>query len=385
MAIRAITCFLAGKRVLYATPTSEQVAKFWWEVTQALRDLIDAKALYKNETEHLIEIPRTENRIRAKTAWDANTLRGDYADELILDEFQLMNEDVWELVGAPMLLDNDGNAVFIYTPPSLHSRGRGKAKDPRHAAQLYKRAEADTTGRWAAFHFTSHDNPHISEEALSEITGDMTRLAYEQEILAEDKEEAPGALWHHDQIERLRVAQAPTPLVRIVVGIDPPGGATECGIVVAGKGADGHGYVLADYSLRASPQVWAATAVKAYEEHNADRLLGEKNYGGDMVQSTIRNVEGGQRVSYKDVVATRGKALRAEPIAALYERGIVHHVGAFHRLEDELCQWQPGDSSSPNRLDACVWALTELDLSVSEKQTYMSVAPRRFAGSKGAY
>jgi hypothetical protein len=94
-----------------------------------------------------------------------------------------------------MLLDNNGDAVFIYTPPSLHSRGTSKARDPRHAAKLFQRAQADTTGRWEVFHFTSHDNPHISDISLAEVAADMTHLAYRQEILAEDVEEAPGALW----------------------------------------------------------------------------------------------------------------------------------------------------------------------------------------------
>lgn len=336
IAIYAVDRFLAGRRVLYAAPTNEQVAKFWWEVTEALRVPIAAKAIYKNETEHIIERRGTTNRIRAKTAWNANTLRGDYADELILDEWQLMNEEAWEVVGAPMLLDNDGNAVFIYTPPSLHTRSVSKAKDPRHAALLYKAAASDGSGRWAVFHFTSHDNPHISATALDDITQDMTQLAYRQEILAEDSDEAPGALWKRPMLDAGRVAKAPT-LVRVVVGVDPPGGQTEAGIVVVGKGADGHGYVLADYSLRASPHEWASVAVRAYEEYQADRLIGEKNYGGDMVQYTIRSVPGGETVSYTDAQATRGKAIRAEPIAALFEQGKFHHVGAFPHLENELC------------------------------------------------
>lgn len=96
------------------------------------------KVLYKNESEKYIELPGTKQRIKAKTAWNADSLRGDYADELILDEFQLMNEDIWDLVGAPMLLDNNGNAVFIYTPPSLHSRSVSKANNKMHAAKFFR-------------------------------------------------------------------------------------------------------------------------------------------------------------------------------------------------------------------------------------------------------
>jgi phage terminase large subunit-like protein len=261
-----------------------------------------------------------------------------------------------------MLLDNDGDAVFVYTPPSLHSRSRTKAFDPRHAAKLFKKALADTSGRWEAFHFASHDNPHISAAALDDITADMTTLAYEQEILALDKDEAPGALWHHDLLDANRVERPPA-LARVVVGVDPPGGAAECGIVVAGLGVDRQGYVLADYSIEASPQVWAARVVGAYHDYQADRVVGEVNYGGDMVESTIRTAAGGEYVSFKAVRASRGKAVRAEPVAALYERGLVHHVGPFHHLEDELCNWEPFSSAaSPNRLDALVWALSELML-----------------------
>lgn len=355
--------FLAGRRILYATPTAEQVDRFWFEVKRALAEPLDAGVLYKHEGRHIIEIPDTETRIRAKTAWDANTLRGDYADLLILDEWQLMNEDAWDRVGAPMLLDNDGDAIFVYTPPSLHSRGRTKARDPRHTAKMFKRAKADKSGRWAAFHFTSRDNPHISAAAIDDLAHDMTALAYRQEIMAEDVDDAPGALWARATIEKYRVLQHPD-LERIVVGVDPPGGATECGIVVGGVAfvnGQKHGYVLADDSSRASPNVWARAVITAYHRHKADRIVAEANFGGDMVENTIRTVE--PDISYKAVNASRGKAIRAEPVAALYEQGRIHHVGEFSFLEDELCTWEPGvGARSPNRLDALVWAMTEVGL-----------------------
>lgn len=188
VAIRTVTRFLQGRRQLYAAPTSEQVGKFWFEVCQALEPGIRLGYLKKNESELFIEKPGTEQRIKAKTAWNADMLRGDYADDLYLDEYQLMNEDTWEIVGAPMLLDNNGDAVFIYTPPSLRSAGVSKARDPRHAAKLFKKAQEDTTGRWQTVHFTSHDNPYISKEALADITTEMSKQSYRQEILAEDDE-----------------------------------------------------------------------------------------------------------------------------------------------------------------------------------------------------
>ena len=186
VAILAVRDFLEGRRILYTAPTTEQTDRFWFEVTRSLAEPVTAGMLYKNETEHLIERAGTQNRIRAKTAWNANSLRGDYADKLIFDEYQLTDEDAWEVVGAPMLLDNNGDAVFIYTPPSLRSAGVSKARDPRHAAKMFKMAQADETGRWEAFHFTSHDNPYISEDALGELIQDMSKQSYRQEILAED-------------------------------------------------------------------------------------------------------------------------------------------------------------------------------------------------------
>ena len=355
--IYAVKKFLEGHRVLYAAPTEDQIGSFWYEVKRALAEPIDNGIYTKNETMHYIELPGTKQRIRAKTAFNADTLRGDYADELLLDEFQLMNEDTWAIVGAPMLLDNDGNATFIYTPPSLHSRSRTKATDPQHAAKLFKKAQADTTGRWEAFHFTSMDNPYISKEALEDITQDMSSLAYRMEILAEDVDEAPGALWTRENIEKSRVHKSPD-LARIIVGVDPSAtsGGDEAGIITVGCDKTDY-YTLADDSVQGSPQTWARAAVTAYYRVHADLIVAEKNNGGEMVEAVIKQVDSSVRV--KLVWASRGKATRAEPISALSEQGRDHHLGYFPQLEDELCLWIPGDQS-PNRLDAKVWAMTEL-------------------------
>jgi hypothetical protein len=371
--ILAVEAFLQGRRVLYAAPTTEQIGQFWKEVKTALAGPIDAGIFSKNETEHVIERMGTDQSIKAKTAWNADTLRGDFADLLILDEWQLMDETAWENVGAPMLLDNNGDAVFVYTPPSLRSQALSRARDPRHAAKMYKQALEEQQAaaaegrqpRWEAFHFTSQDNPHISKDALAEISRDMTSLSYRQEIMAEDLEEVPGALWSIVQFDNGRVHQVP-PLARKAVAIDPPGGSGECGIIVAGVGrcsckgtAETHGFVLQDRSLKGPPDRWAKEAVAAYHTFHADRIFGEKNFGGDMVEATLRTVD--PSISYQSVSASRGKAVRAEPIAALYEQGKVHHVGRLDGLENEMISWQPGSSCwSPNRIDALVWVLTEL-------------------------
>ena len=375
IAVRAVQRFLAGRRILYAAPTQEQVDAFWYEVKRALVEPLDAGVYYKNESLHLIELAGTKQRIRAKTAWNADTLRGDYADTLILDEWQLMDEAAWGEVGVPMLLDNDGDAVFIYTPPSLRSRSVSKARDPLHAARMYKAALADTTGRWAAYHFTSLDNPYISPSALDTIAADMTALAYRQEILAEDVEDAPGALWkrtsfkygeppHAHDAQGVDIGRDMT---RVVVGVDPAAtsGATsaETGIIVAGRASDGLYYVLDDRSVRASPDGWARRAVQAYKDYRAGSIVPEVNNGGEMVIHTIRTVD--STVTVYAVHATRGKAIRAEPVAALSEQGKLIYVRPFPELEDQQCTWTPESGKSPDRLDALVWAVTALSAGVS--------------------
>lgn len=357
VSILAVEKFLQGRRVLYATPTAEQIDRFWTEVTRALAEPIEGGAFYKNETKHIVELPNTEQRIRAKTAWNSDTLRGDYADVLILDEWQMMDEAAWNEVGAPMLLDNNGDAIFIYTPPSLHNRSVTKAHDPQHAAKLFKRAAVDPSGRWATWHFTSHDNPHISAEALADISKDMTSLAIRQEIMAEDLNEAPGALWRREDIDKSRVTKHPD-LERVVVGVDPTATTEgdEAGIITGGRTGDDY-YTLADDSMQGSPQAWATAAVTAYHRHKADLLVAEKNNGGEMVEAVIKQVD--PTVNVRLVHASRGKATRAEPIAAIAEQGRDHHVGAYPKLEDEMCMWVPGDAS-PNRMDAKVWMMTEL-------------------------
>jgi phage terminase large subunit-like protein len=189
-----------------------------------------------------------------------------------------------------------------------------------------------------------------------------TRLG-RQELDAELLDDVQGALWNGAMIERSRCTPADVPeLQRVVVAIDPAvtshleSDAT--GIVVVGLGADGHGYVLADCSGKFSPTEWAKEAVRLYHLHKADRIVAEVNNGGDLVEATIRMID--QNVSYKAVHASRGKLIRAEPVSALYEQNRVHHVGLFAELEDELCTFSPGSSTSPDRLDALVWGISDL-------------------------
>lgn len=174
-------------------------------------------------------------------------------------------------------------------------------------------------------------------------------------------DQIPGALWSQQTIDQHRVSTHPD-LVRIVIGVDPSGsgadGADECGIVAVGKGNDGRLYVLRDVSGTIAPDQWAARVSHAYDDLEADKVVAETNFGGAMVTSTLRHAHPGMPV--KTVTASRGKAVRAEPIAWLYTDGQVQHVGSFPLMEDELTTWTPDSGWSPGRLDALVWACTEL-------------------------
>lgn len=196
-----------------------------------------------------------------------------------------------------------------------------------------------------------------------------TRLG-RQELDGEILDDNPLALWKRANIDATRVAALPegVSLIRVVVGLDPTCTADgdDAGIVAAGKGSDGEYYVLDDSTISGTPLQWATAAIAAYNRHRADRIVYETNQGGDMVAHTLQSVQ--RNIPLRGVTASRGKAVRAEPIAALYEQGRVHHVGFFRQLEDELCEWEPGSSTSPNRLDALVWALTDLSRKPEVKQ-----------------
>jgi phage terminase large subunit-like protein len=200
-----------------------------------------------------------------------------------------------------------------------------------------------------------------------------TRLG-RQELLGEYLDDLPGALWTRALIERARVVRPPE-LARVVVAIDPAAGAgagaDETGIIVAALGRDQHGYVLADLSGRLSPDQWARRAVAAARDFRAERIVAERNNGGDMVGHVLRTVDPNASLSL--VWASRGKAARAEPVAALYEQGRVHHAGAFPQLEDQMASFAAENTADQDghmdRLDALVWGLSDLMLGPAPAQS----------------
>ena len=266
-----------------------------------------------------------------------------WTDELAAWQY----EDTWNQLQFGLRLGDHPQTVITTTP-----RPTKLIKD------LIKR---DSTVVTRGSTFENAEN--LSQSALVEMQARYagTRLG-QQELFGEILDDNPGALWNRAMIDTVRVTTLP-PLMRVVIGVDPAVTSGEesdfTGIVAAGMSADGHYYILADDTLKASPDAWARKAINAFELHKADRIIAETNNGGDLVVHLLQQVN--PNVPVKKVTATRGKAVRAEPIASLYEQGRVHHVGYFADLETEMCEWEPGVSSkSPDRMDALVWALTEL-------------------------
>jgi len=236
---------------------------------------------------------------------------------------------------------------------------------------------------------TTYDNalnlaPGFIEKIIRQYEG--TRLG-RQELLAHMLEDNPGALWQATQIELCRVDSVDVETLRsVVVGVDPAvtsgEESDETGIVSCGVDHEDHGYVLADVSLRGTPDAWAKRAVSAYHDFQADKIIAEKNQGGEMVEHTIHTKD--KNVPVELVHASRGKRTRAEPISALSEQGRIHHAGTFEFLEDEMTGWDPdaGDPS-PSRMDAMVWAFTKLMLEPHSIGVYIDAPKDRFEMPQG--
>jgi phage terminase large subunit-like protein len=280
-------------------------------------------------------------------------LDGFYGDELTSWSFP---QDCWDNLQFALRITGpkgDAPAGVISTTPKKHALLKAIMADP-----------STVVTRARTLDNAAHLDTRTLEYLQRKYAG--SRLG-RQELDGELLDDVDGALWNREMLDEGRVHILPD-MRRIVVAIDPAGGSSrksdETGIVAAGVGRDGRGYVLADASGRYSPDGWARAATGLYRSLLADRIVAEMNYGGEMVESTIRSVD--FRVPVKMVHASRGKQVRAEPISALYEQRRVSHVGNLPGLEDQLCGWNPAETGpSPDRLDALVWALTDL---MGEKQ-----------------
>lgn len=282
------------------------------------------------------------------TADEPERLRGKQHMKLWADEFCAWRyPEAWDQAALGLRLGDNPQAIITTTPKPT---------------KALKELLADK-GTVATKGSTYENQANLAGTFLSKVVTkyEGTRLG-RQELNAEILDDNPGALWQRSKIDALRVRQAPA-MRRIVVAIDPAAtrnpNSDETGVVVCGLGTDGHGYVLADLTLRGTPEEWGRAAVYAYRLHEADRIIGETNNGGEMVEHVIRTVD--KKVPFRAVHASRGKITRAEPISALYEQDRCHHVGAFPVLEDQMCEYDPKTAKfSPDRMDALVWGFTEL-------------------------
>jgi predicted phage terminase large subunit-like protein len=291
------------------------------------------------------------------SADEPDRLRGPQCEAAWADEVAVWRHpEAWDMLQLGLRLGPDPRQIVTTTPRPV-----------RVIRELL--ADANTvTVRGSTYENRANLAPAFFSQIITRYEG--TRLG-RQELYAELLDDVPGALWTRAMLENraepqklYREGVLSHDLQRVVVAIDPAVSASETsdetGIVVAGLGNDKRGYVLADRSVRASPDAWARRAVTAYREFKADRIVAESNNGGEMVALTIRTVDPNVPVTL--VHASRGKRARAEPVAALYEQGRISHVEPFPDLEDQLCSYTPESGDSPDRMDALVWALTDLML-----------------------
>jgi phage terminase large subunit-like protein len=249
--------------------------------------------------------------------------------------------------------------IVIATTPRPVALLRSSDPDSSRLGLMQRESTIVTRGR------TADNLSNLSDTYYENVVVPLlgTRLG-RQELDAELLDDVPGALWKREWLDDHRVSDPSLvpDLIRVVVGVDPAvtdgESSAQTGIVVAGAARNGRGYVLGDFTLRASPMEAIKKAISVFHEFNADRIVAETNNGGDYIGTLVKTID--PNVPFMSVRATRGKAIRAEPISSLYEQGRISHVGTFPRLEDEMCSWTPLDPVSPDMVDALVWAITAL-------------------------
>lgn len=326
-----VTCFEGPSGIRRQLEPGEEMQ---WRRNELRLDLVNGSVIYGYSADQ-------PERLRG------SNLSGAWCDEMGSWQY----EETWYEGLVPALRIGEHPRVMVTTTP----------RPTKLIRDLYGRRDGTVHITTAS---TWENAKNLSAAALDELRRryEGTRLG-RQELEGELLEDLEGALWKRSDIDAARVKLADVPdLIRVVVGIDPAVTSTEesdeTGIIVAGDDGHGHGYVLADYSMKGSPEACMREAVRAYKRHGADCIVAEVNNGGDFIGTVLRTVD--PNVPYHTVRASRGKALRAEPVSALAEQRRLHHVGSFPDLEDQLCAFVPGIGSSPDRMDALVWAVFEL-------------------------
>lgn len=317
----------------------------------------DRRPVYR-PTKRAVEWPNGA-RALCFSAEEFERLRGEQCEAAWADELAAWRYDeAWVQLMLGLRLGFDPRVIVTTTP--------------RPTTRIKKLIESDSTHLTHGITWENLDN--LAETFTDEITREYEGTTIgRQELYAEILSDNEGALWKRELLDKNRVEAKHVPdFKRVVVAIDPAIStqkeSSETGIIVVGLGVDDHAYVLEDLSGRHRVEDWASIAVRAYYRHDADRIVAEKNQGGDMVGNTLKVVD--DTIPIKLVHASRGKLTRAEPVAAAYERGVVHHVGFFDQLEEQMCMWIPGETS-PDRLDAAVWGLTEFVVSKQRRRVVL--------------
>lgn len=347
-------------RILMIAPTAADVRDVMIEGPSGLLSCYPAhsRPVYF-PTRHLIQFPSGAVGI-TRSADEPERLRGPqftkfWADELCAWSYP---QEAWDQIMFGFRVVSPELRGIITTTPKPIKTLKAILANPQ-----------TVTTRGSSYENRANLADTYFREVIAPYEG--TRLG-RQEINAEILEDVPGALWTRSLIEAGRLTLSDVrweAIIRIVVAVDPAVTSNpesdETGIIVAALTNTGHAVVLADLSCRDTPLGWGKVSVAAYHARHADRVVGEVNNGGDLVERNIRAID--PNVSFHPVRASRGKYIRAEPVAALYEQGRIHHVGGFPDLEDQMCGWTPqGNEKSPDRLDALVWAITALLLDQPE-------------------
>lgn len=341
-------------RVAVVAPTSGDLRRVCFEGVSGIISQMplecykDGYSSYNKSTSE-IEL-YNGSKIMGFSASEPDRFRGSQYHRAWCDELAAWKyPDSWNQLQFGMRLGDRPQTVVTTTP-----------RPTSLIKQLYDRQDVYKT---QGSTFENKDNLAESALELFKKQYEGTRLG-KQELYAEILEDIEGALWSLNMIEQTRVNEIPE-MKRVVVAVDPAvtnnKNSDETGIVVCGLGIDNRYYIIDDVSGKMSADAWAKTAVNVYYKYKASRIIAEVNNGGDLVERLLRTVD--KNIPYKSVSASRGKVIRAEPISALYEQQRVSHCGVFSKLEDQMCSFTGDKSTSPDRLDALVWGLTELSKS----------------------
>lgn len=326
----------------------------------------------ENKSDWYIEVPTAEDpseiwigglddkeRTEKILGTEFATIHINEASQVAFDGYEILKTRLNPPPGVPPLF------MIDYNPPSMHHWG----------FQIFHSGINPGTGApllnpelYGKILMNPQDNiKNLSPTYLQTLEG-LSEAKKRRFLRGEYTDSAEGAIWNYEWIADHRITSKEVPsLQRVVVAIDPAvtgnDSSDDTGIVIVGSkmiGVDQHFFVLADETYHGEVTGWARRAIDCYVRYDADKVIGEVNNGGDLVEVNIQSQASGRRIPYESVRASRGKAIRAEPVADLYREGRVHHVGTFQDLELQMTHWTPEDAVSPNNMDALVWGVTYL-------------------------